>query len=65
MACTDLTWRDADDIIDVGILPGRADLACVLELTAFMRASRDAEPPPPMRADLASQIDGTSLASRP
>ena len=33
-------------------LPGRRDLECVLELTAFMRASREVEPPPPMRADL-------------
>lgn len=60
MACTDLTWREAEDIIETGIVPGRSDLACVLELTAFMRASREVEPPPPMRADLASQIDGSS-----
>jgi hypothetical protein len=62
MSFLDLTRRDAEDIIDVGILPGRDDLDCVLELTAFMRASREVEPAPPMRADLICLIDG---AQRP
>lgn len=57
MTSLDLSQRDAEDIIDGGLLTGRADLECVLELTAFMRASRDVEPPPPMSADLICQID--------
>ena len=48
----DLSRHDAEEILAGGSLPGRRDLACVLELTAFMRASSEAEPPPPMRADL-------------
>jgi hypothetical protein len=48
----DLSRRDAEEILDGGHLPGRRDLECVLELTAFMRASSEVEPPPPMRADL-------------
>lgn len=56
MTFRDLTRRDAEDIIDLGTLPGRADLDRVLELTAFMRASCEVEPAPPMRADLVCQI---------
>lgn len=48
----DLSRREAEEILDGGILPGRRDLESVLELTAFMRASGEVEPPPPMRADL-------------
>lgn len=58
MTFPDLSWRDAENIIDEGTLPGRADLACVIELTAFMRASGEVEPAPPMRADLLWLIDG-------
>ena len=59
MTFLDLSRRDADDILDGGFLPGRSDLECVLELTAFMRASSEVEPAPPMRADLICRIDGT------
>lgn len=48
----DLSRRDAEEILAGAIPPERSDLECVLELTAFMRASRDVEPAPPMRADL-------------
>jgi hypothetical protein len=48
----DLSRREAEEILAGGNLPGRRDLECVLELTAFMRASSEVEPPPPMRADL-------------
>jgi hypothetical protein len=60
MTFLDLSRRDAEDIIDGGLLPGRHDLDCVLELTAFMRATGEVEPPPPMRADLICQIDGSA-----
>lgn len=60
MAFQDLTRRDAEDIIDLGTLPGRADLDGVLALTAFMRASREVEPAPPMRPDLVCQIAHSS-----
>jgi hypothetical protein len=53
----DLSRRDAEDIIEGGLLSGRADLECVRELTAFMRASREVEPAPPMTVDLICQID--------
>lgn len=48
----DLSRREAEEILTGGVIPGRRDLECVLELTAFMRASSEVEPPPPMRADL-------------
>ncbi len=57
MTFLDLSRRDAEDIIDGGILPGRSDLECVLELTAFMRASSEVEPAPPMSADLIGLLD--------
>jgi hypothetical protein len=60
MTFLDLSRRDAEDILDGGLLPGRADLACVLELTAFMRVSGEVEPAPPMSADLICQIDAGS-----
>jgi hypothetical protein len=52
MTFLDLSPRDAEDILDGGHLPGRSDLACVLELAAFMRATGEVEPAPPMRAEL-------------
>jgi hypothetical protein len=52
MTSLDLSTRDVEDIIDGGFVRDRADLVGVAELTAFMRASRDVEPAPPMRADL-------------
>jgi hypothetical protein len=52
-----LNRQDAEHIIAGGPLPGRADLLCMLELAAFMRASSEVEPAPPMRADLIWQID--------
>jgi hypothetical protein len=60
MCFFELTSRDAENIIAGGTLPGRRDLARVLELTAFMRASREVEPAPPMRAELIHLIDGGS-----
>jgi len=56
MTSLDLSTRDVDDIIDGGAVSGRTDLAGVAELTAFMRASREVEPAPPMRADLVRLI---------
>lgn len=57
MTFLDLSRRDAQDIIDGGSLPGRSDLECVLELAAFMRASSEVEPAPPMSADLICLLD--------
>lgn len=57
MTFLDLSRRDAHDIIERGWLPGRADLDGVVELAAFMRATGEVEPPPPMSADLIYQID--------
>lgn len=65
MTTIDLSSRDADDIIDGGAAGGRADLASVVAITAFLRASRDVEPAPPMRADLAWLIDGRSSPAPP
>ncbi len=56
MTSLDLSTRDVDDIIDGGSVPGRTDLAGVVELTAFMRASREVEPAPPMRPELVQLI---------
>jgi hypothetical protein len=61
MTDIDLTTRDAEVIIDGGRVPGRADLDDVVELTAFMRAARDAEPAPPMSTRLAWRLDGGEL----
>lgn len=57
MTETNLSTREAEVIIDGGRLPGRADLDDVVELAAFMRASRDVEPPPPMRESLIWLLD--------
>jgi hypothetical protein len=61
MADTHLTTRDAEVIIDGGRVPGRTDLDGVVALAAFMRASREVEPAPPMNAHLIWQIDVGSL----
>ncbi|HEX6420578.1 MAG TPA: hypothetical protein VFZ77_18905 [Acidimicrobiales bacterium] len=58
MRLTGLSARDVEDIIEAGRVRGREDLDSVLELAAFMRASREVEPPPPMRADLVELIAG-------
>jgi hypothetical protein len=58
MARIDLTTVDAEDILAGLPLPGRADLGAVVELAAFLRASGEGEPAPPMSADLLSQITG-------
>jgi hypothetical protein len=47
-----LTRRDAEAIIGGDTLPGCADLASLL---AYLRASREAEPPP-MSAELLDQL---------
>lgn len=48
----ELSRQDAEEILAGAIPAERRDLEGVLWLTAFMRASRDVEPAPPMRADL-------------
>jgi hypothetical protein len=48
-----LTRRDAEAILGGDTLPGCADLVRVL---AFLRASREAEPAPPMSAELLDQL---------
>jgi hypothetical protein len=64
MTLFDLTARDAEDLIDGSPVPGRDDLYSVRALTAFLRASREAEPAPPMSEDLVRQIDlGTPPAN--
>lgn len=53
----DLSDRDVESILE-GIQPeGRDDLAPVVELTAWMRASRDIEPPPAMSDELFWQVE--------
>ena len=64
MTFLDLTARDAEDLIGGSPVPGRDDLACVRAFTEFLRASREAEPAPPMSANLVRQIDlGTPSAN--
>jgi hypothetical protein len=60
MTYLDLTRREAEDIVSGERIPGRADLCDVIELTTFLRASRDSEPAPPMRPDLVRQIDAAA-----
>jgi hypothetical protein len=57
------TRRDAEHIIDGGLPPGRADLDGVRRLAAFMRATSQVEPPPPMSTDLYCQIVGVEPAT--
>jgi hypothetical protein len=64
MAFLALTPGDVEDLIDGSPVPGRDDLDCVRALTAFLRASGEAEPAPPMSSDLVCQIDvGTPPAN--
>ncbi len=59
-----LTARDAEDIIDGSPVPGRDDLDDVRAVAELLRASREVEPAPPMRANLVRQIDlGTPPAN--
>lgn len=57
MALLDLTCGESDDILDGGPPTGQDDADLVHEI-AFMRATRDAEPAPPMRVDLVCLIGG-------
>jgi hypothetical protein len=53
----DLSDRDVEDVLE-GVQPrGRDDLAHVVELTTWLHASREIEPPPAMRDDLFTQIE--------
>jgi hypothetical protein len=63
MSSLQLTSGEAEHILAGGELPDRRDLAAVLALTAFMRATREVEPAPPMRADLIHLIDGDAPAN--
>jgi len=59
-----LTARDAEHIIDGSPVPGRDDLDDVRAVAELLRVSREVEPAPPMRANLARQIDlGTPPAN--
>ena len=59
MAFLDLTWRDAERILD-GSRPPRGDDSDLAHELAFMRATRDVEPAPPMSVDLICLIDGAT-----
>jgi hypothetical protein len=64
MAFPTLTWRNAQDIIDGTDVPGRDDLGWLYAVAAWLRASGENEPPPPMSADLVRQIElGTPPAN--
>jgi hypothetical protein len=58
-----LTRREAEHLIDGGLPPGRHDLDGVRRLAAFMRATSEVEPPPPMSIDLFRQIVGVPPAT--
>jgi hypothetical protein len=60
MAFLDLTRWAADDILDGGRPSGRDD-DLVQEL-AFIRATRDVVPAPPMRGDLICLVDRCCMA---
>jgi hypothetical protein len=53
----DLSDRDVEDVLEGVQPPGRDDLADVVELTTWLHASREIEPPPAMRDDLFTQIE--------
>jgi hypothetical protein len=55
--------RDAEHIIDGGLPPGRDDLDGVRRLAAFMRATSEVEPAPPMSAELCFQLAGAPPAT--
>jgi hypothetical protein len=57
------TRRDAQHLIDGGLPPGRDDLDGVRRLAAFMWATSQVEPPPPMSVDLCCQIAGVPPAT--
>jgi hypothetical protein len=54
----DLSERDVEDILGGVQPPGRDDLKPVVDLAAWMHASREIEPPPAMRDHLFEQIEG-------
>jgi hypothetical protein len=57
--------RDVEDVLEGVQPPGRDDLAHVVELTTWLHASSEIEPPPAMRDDLFCQIeDGLSVYQR-
>jgi hypothetical protein len=58
-----LSRREAEHLIDGGLPPGRDDLDGVRRLAAFMRATSEVEPPPPMSIDLFCQIVGVPPAT--
>jgi hypothetical protein len=61
----DLSERDVEDVLGGVQPPGRDDLAPVVELTTWLRVSREIEPPPAMRDDLFCQIeDGLRVYQR-
>jgi hypothetical protein len=60
MTFLDLTPEDAEDLIDGAPASDRDDLGRVRALTAFMRASGEMEPAPPMTAALILQIEAGS-----
>jgi hypothetical protein len=53
----DLSDRDVEDVLEGVQPPGRDDFAHVVELTTWLHASREIEPPPAMRDDLFTQIE--------
>jgi hypothetical protein len=53
----DLSERDVEDVLGGLQPPGRDDLAHVVELTTWLHASSEIEPPPAMRDDLFSQVE--------
>jgi hypothetical protein len=60
MTYVDLTRQDAEDLIAGNPAPDRDDLASVRALTAFMRATGEMEPAPPMATTLIVQIEAGS-----
>jgi hypothetical protein len=57
--------RDVEDVLEGVQPPGRDDLAHVVELTTWLHASSEIEPPPAMRDDLFCQIeDGLAVYQR-
>ena len=61
----DLSERDVEDVLGGVQPPGRDDLAPVVELTTWLHASREIEPPPAMRDDLFCQVeDGLRVYQR-
>jgi hypothetical protein len=64
MTFLDLTPRHVEDFLDARPVLGRDDLDSVQAFAAFLRASSEAEPAPPMSEDLIRQIElGTPPAN--